>query len=212
MRQQGLFPSITLTEEWLEAAVSPLYPQLWQIIRVPFDDLLLRRAEDPAFRILEEGETAQWLRPQIVHQARQVFDGNPDIKVEKRNQQLYLNYRDRLAITPKKLKPGYRGRGLTFSSYSTEQNEAYWRQEEVDGLPTLQRLIVGYQFVKEMTDIKIWVAYPYGKRLSICFLMPDQTGAIIGLFHPVPAPAVMDEDKGYKVKPKRKKKDERELG
>jgi hypothetical protein len=66
MEQRGLFPSIVLDEEWLEATISPLYPQLWRMIRAPFDDLVVRRGSDRAFRIMDEGETAQWLRPQIV--------------------------------------------------------------------------------------------------------------------------------------------------
>ena len=211
MGQKSLFSSIVLTEEWLRSAVAPLYPQLWSMIRQPFDDLVARRASDPAFRILDEGETAQWLRPQIVEQARRLFDGHPDVKVEKRSQQLYLNYRNELAITPKKLRPKRRAVGLTFSSYNTPQNKDYWQQREVQGLPMLPRILVGYQLVRELTDIKIWVAYPYGKELSDCFLMPDQSGSIVGLFQPARDGAVTDDDKGYSVKPK-KRKGERELG
>jgi hypothetical protein len=215
MTQRGLFPSIGLDETWLETSVSPLYPQLWRMIRSPFDDLLGRRVQDQAFRIMDEGETAQWLRPQIVELARQIFDGNNEVKVEKRNQQLYLNYKNTVAITPKKFKPARDGKGITFSSYDTRQNTDYWHHREVAGLPMLPRLIVGYQFVDEMTDIKIWVAYPYGKHVKTCILMPDQTGAIIGLHQPTADDLGEAEDPGFKVTPKKNrkgKKDDREIG
>ena len=213
--QLGLFPSIVLDETWLEAEVSPLYPQLWRMIRTPFDDLLTRRAEDYSFRILDEGETAQWLRPQIVELARQIFVGNAEVKVEKQNQQLYLKYKDALAITPKKVRPDRDGKGITFSSYNTLQNKDYWERREVAGLPMLTRLIVGYQFVNEMTDIKIWVAYPYGKKVKTYILMPDQSGVIVGLYQPKAGEFFEDEDPGFKVHPKKskgRKMDDRELG
>jgi hypothetical protein len=174
------------------------------MIREPFDDLLVRRVNDPAFRILDEGETAQWLRPQVIERARHLFDGSPDVRVEKKKQQLFVNCRGRVAITPKKLKPRWRSAGLTFSSYNTSQNKDYWEQRRNNGFPDLPRLIVGYQFVKEMTDIRIWVAYPSGKWLRNCFLMPDQTGVVLGIFKPAPIEAGEDEDKGYVVKPKKK--------
>jgi hypothetical protein len=119
-----------------------------------------------------------------------------------------------VAITPKKFKPHRDGHGITFSSYETRQNADYWKRREVAGLPMLPRLIVGYQFVEEMTDIKIWVAYPYGKKVRICILMPDQSGAVIGLHQPSDDTVVADEDPGFKVKPKRKrkKKDDGEIG
>src|SRR4051794_20505513 len=125
MSQKGLFPYPVLTEDELEAIVAPWYPQFWRMIREPFDDVLARRASDSGFRILEEGETAQWLRPQIIERARQIFDGNPDVKLEHKNQQYFLNCRNQVAVTPKKLKPRWRKPGLTFSSYETRQNKDY---------------------------------------------------------------------------------------
>ena len=110
------------------------------MIRTPFDDLMVRRATDHAFRILDEGEAAQWIRPQIVDLARQMFDGDAEVRVEKRSQQLYLNYKDTLAITPKKFKPDRDGKGITFSSYNTRQNMDYWKRREVSGLPMLPGL------------------------------------------------------------------------
>lgn len=104
MGQKGLFPGIVLAEDEVARMVSPLYPKLWRMIREPFEDLAVRRASDPAFRILTEGETAQWLRPQIIECARQLFDGDPSVKVVKQNQQTFLRYENQFVIIPKKLK------------------------------------------------------------------------------------------------------------
>jgi hypothetical protein len=207
-RQLGLFPYPVMTEEVLEGIVSPLYPALWRMIREPFDDLVVRRASDAAFRILDEGETAWWMRPQIAERARELFKGHPDVSVEKQDGQFFLKYKQDLAIVPKKLK--LRRHRLTFSSYPTHQNMAFWEQQAISGLPDMPRLIVGYQFIAEMTDINIWVAYPRGRWLGTCFLMPDQTGAIKGVFQPPAEEAPEDQDKGFRVKPK--KKDAGEIG
>lgn len=209
MRQQGLFKGEVLTEQKLEAIVAPYYDRLWRIIREPFEDLLRRRADDRAFTIMDEGETAQWMRPQIVERARQVFDGDPAVKVEKRRCQLFLRIREDLAITPKKFRRDRRNNALTFSSYDTPQNMSYWLQQATDGMPNLPRLIVGYEFIDQMTEIKIWVAYPMGKSLRTCFLVPDQ-GGIKGVFIPTPDESPEEEDKGFRVTPK--KRDSKELG
>ena len=139
MRQKGLFPGIVLADEELERLVSPLYPKLWRMIREPFDDLRCRRAADGAFRIMDEGETAQWLRPQIVERARQLFDGDSEITAGKKNQQFFLRWRDKFAIIPKKLRRARDKKRLTFSSYDTIQNVALWAQRAEDGLPDLPR-------------------------------------------------------------------------
>jgi hypothetical protein len=204
MIQKGLFPGVVLAEEELERLVSPLYPKLWRMIREPFDDFSARRANDHAFRILDEGEAAQWLRPQIIECARRLFEGDTAVKVEKKNHQVFLRYEDRFAIIPKKLRANRWRGGLTFSSYNTVQNVTLWAQRASDGLPDLPRLIVGYQFIAEMTDIKIWIAYPRGKSAGIYLLMPDQDGGILGIYQPRPDEGLPDEDKGFQVKPKKK--------
>lgn len=206
MRQKGLFPGVVLAEDELERLVSPLYPKLWRMVREPFEDLLRRRASDSAFRIMDEGETAQWLRPQIVECARRIFEGDADVVPEKKSQQFFLRWGELFAIIPKKLRRGRFNKGLTFSSYNTIQNVTFWAQRAEDGLPDLPRLLVGYLFIEEMTDIKIWIAYPRGKSAGIYLLMPDQDGGIIGIYEPGPDDGQPpDEDKGFDVKPLRKK-------
>lgn len=204
-RQCSLFEDIQLTEQWLEDTCSPLYSPLWRMIREPFNDLLDSRGRDKRFRILTEGECAQFLRPQIVERARELFDEHPDIKIEKCKHQLLIRVRDELAIIPKKLRPRWRDTGLTFSSYNTHQNTRIWRQQDIDGFPRLPRVIVGYQFVAEMTDIKIWLAYPHGKWIRHCYLLPDQSGVVLGQV--VLPPHAEEQDDDFRVKPKKSRRE-----
>ena len=199
--QRSLFPGVDLSEQDLDDLLSPLYPKLWASIRGPFDELQHRRATDPWFRVYTEGECAQCIRPQIAFTARQLFAGEGDIQFQDYRNQFYINYRDQIAITPKKLKPRWLRRGLTFSSYSTHQNRLWWQQRAGDGMPELVKIIYGYQFVREMTDIRIYVAYPRGKSMKICYLMPEQTGAELRIAE-VPVEEVA-EIKGYQVVPKK---------
>lgn len=199
--QLALFPGAFQSAAEIEVLISPLYSQLWRMIREPFEDLLLRRSEDHAFRILDEGESAQWLRPQIVAKAKDLFDQRSDVTIEKRRSQLFIKYRDEVAITPKKFKRRWLSNGLTFSSYETRQNEAYWRQMHVDGFDAIPRVIVGYQFIEEMTNIRILIGYPNGKRLRFCYLMPDQDGIVSA--QPAIAETTIAEDRGYEVRAKR---------
>lgn len=55
-----------------------------------------------------------------------------------------------------------------------------------------------------MTDIKIWVAYPRGKSAGVYLLMPDQYGNVLSVYEPPVDDSQQDEDKGYRVKPKKK--------
>ena len=201
-RQLGLLSGPEFSEVELEAKVSPLYPSLWRMIREPSDDLFHRRSQDSAFRLLDEGESAQWLRPQIVAKAHDLFDDRADVHMEKVRGQWRLIYNNELAITPKKFKKRWLRQGFTFSSYDTSQNKDYWQQRIMEGFDSLPRVIVGYQFVQEMTDIRIFVAYPAGKNLKFFFLMPDQ-GDVVASYVPPVMDDTEDQGKDYRVKTKR---------
>ena len=93
---------------------------------------------------------------------------------------------------------------ITFSSYNTEQNRSYWLQQQVDGFPRIPRIIVGYLFVKEMTEIKIFVAYPNGKLLQTCYLMPDQSSEVFQIYtQPVQPQEIIEEERGFTAKPRK---------
>jgi len=200
MFQRGLFDGDVLPEEAFDELLRPIYPRLWQMIRSPFDDLLRRRAEDHAFQILSEGEAAVWLRPQIMEHALNLFDGDDEIQIKSHHGQKYLCYQEKVAIVPKKIRNSWKGKHLTFSSFSTPQNVRYWEQAALEGVPSIPRLIVGYQFVDELTDIKILVGLPKGKRFEWCYLMPDQSLSRLEL-PTVAANSEDSEDRGFSVRP-----------
>ncbi len=197
MRQRGLFSGATLSEDQLEALLSPIYPQLWGMIHesfVVFADFRQRFAE---FRLLTEGQAAGFIRAQIEHAATILFAKHPDVKLRTIQNQFFLQYKDAVLITPKKFRVDFRGR-LTFSSYRTKRNDRYWGQDPVEGIPYLPRLIVGYKFMQEMTSIQIMVAYPRGKQFRLCYLMPDQNGKAVTMHHEEVADVA--PSKGFKVK------------
>src|SRR5437879_4751332 len=103
MRQQLLFAGIVLATDQLETLLKPQFPRLYQLIRVPVDDLLARRASDSAFRIMTERDAAWWLHTQIVEYANEVFAGDPVIKPQRRGNQFYLRWADKFVIIPKKV-------------------------------------------------------------------------------------------------------------
>jgi hypothetical protein len=197
--QLGLFAGTTVSEDQLNACLSPLYPSLWRMVKEPFDDLIERRKIDHAFRILNSGECAQWLRPQIVAKAHDLFDLRDEITIKTVQNQLYLKYRDEILIVPKKFRKHWQHTGLTFSSYDTRRNNEFWRQREVEGVENLPRIIVGYRFINEMTDCKIFVGLPRGKSVRLCYAMPDQS-AIVAVSQPaIVAEATADVAKDYEV-------------
>lgn len=200
MRQKGLFAGATLSEDQLEALLEPIYPQLWGMIHEPFVAFSDFRQRYPEFRILSEGESAVFLRPQIAQSARVFFSNLPDVKIRTIQHQFLLEYKESVLITPKKFRVDFRGR-LTFSSYNTRRNRQYWGQASLDGVPNLPRIIVGYKFVEEMSNIQIMVAYPRGKRFRLCYLLPDQSANTITVHHEEVAEAAVD--RGFKVKPKK---------
>jgi len=203
MFQTALFPEVEIPEEELNRRLSPYYPKLWDIVNHPFEDLKRRRASDAGFRVLDEGESAQWLRPQIIERARHTFRDDDSVSVIKRRNQYYLAFGDDFLVVPKKLRREHLRNRLTFSSYNTNQNSKFWLQQEIEGLPDLPRLIIGYLFIREMTEIQTWVAYPRGKSDGLYILVPDQ-GGVIGLAASEVDDDRFDEDLGFQVKPKRK--------
>lgn len=175
IKQLSLFQVRSLTEEKLSAILEPFLPRFWRIVREPFEDLVARRADDPAFRLLEDGECAQWLRPQIIQMAREEFRNDQNVNVEKRRCQHYIRISDDLIVVPKKLTT--RDRDLHYSSYPTSQNKTFWLQHDLDGIPRLPRIILGYEFCELLSDVRVWIAYPVGRRVAIRMLVPPAIAA-----------------------------------
>jgi hypothetical protein len=201
-----------LMEEDVRDVLKDIYPFLWAAVVNPFDDLLDRRKRDDGFRILDEGQTAQWLRPQIVDQAKRIFHSDEDMKCYTRRQQVFFEYRDAISICFKKITKRRRKRGgsrLERSNYLTPQNREYWYQRRLEGFPDLPRIIVGYELIKEMTDIRILVGYPRSRQRGFqwTYEMPNQDRALARLAEEHQArTSRKDDDRaglGFFVRPRR---------
>jgi hypothetical protein len=162
--QPSLYQLPYLGEPELRLLLGRLHPFLWPVIITPWEDFLRRRSEDRDFADMDEDEVAVWLTMRAGKTARRIFDGKPDVRVETFYKKPVLLVCDQVAITVKKLtrrpiRPGGE-LVLTRSSYLTQRNMGIWNQEQVHAFPDIPRVILGYEFLEEMTAIKLWVAYP----------------------------------------------------
>jgi hypothetical protein len=178
-----------------------------------FDDLQERREkeDDEAFRILDEGQTAQWLRPQIVHRAKRMFEHNDAMRCYTRRRQVLFEYKDAIAICFKKItRRGRRGSSrLERSNYLTPQNRDYWQQRKLEGFLDIPRIIVGYELLMEMTDIRVLIGYPRTRQRGFrwTYEMANQDNALrqIVAEHQEKKNTYEDdaEDPGFIVRPRR---------
>jgi hypothetical protein len=71
----------------------------------------------------------------------------------------------------------------------------------------LPRLIIGYEPIKELTEINIYVCYPRSRGLAFrwTFAMPDQSEAVRGLLadNKVEAPTQGERRRGFIVRHRR---------
>ena len=171
-----------LTEGDVQELLVDINPYLWAAVVNPFDDLQDRRENDEAFRILDDGQTAQWLRPQIVHQAKRIFEHNDAMRCHTRRQQVLFEYKDSIAICFKKVtKRWHRGSSrLERSNYLTSQNRDYWQQQKLEGFADIPRIIVGYELLMEMTDIRVLIGYPRTRQRDFrwIYAMANQDDAL----------------------------------
>jgi hypothetical protein len=216
--QRSLFPILPEpTLKRVHRMLRRIYPELWRCLNEPFEDLQRRRRQDADFRHLNEGQLAQWLRPQIIQRAKRIFDGNPDVRFVTIQGLELLIYRDRLAIAFKKLKLRKISAiqtALQRSNYPTPTNVDFWAQARIPTYPDIPRIIVGYLPKRAFTEIAVIVAYPRATHMGFHwrYLMPDQSRKLMELSRPAEAPSLAaekPEDKGFTVLPK---KDVKESG
>ena len=162
--QRSLFQLPYLSEEELRAIIKPFHPFLWPVVMVPWEDLVDRRGRDKSFTDMTEEEMAIWLTMQAGKMAVAIFDGKPGIEVRKWFRKPVVIIPDVLAIVIKKLtKRRLRRCGekeLARSNFLTNRNKSLWNQEPIAGLPDIPRVILGYEFAKEATELRLYIAYP----------------------------------------------------
>jgi hypothetical protein len=101
---------------------------------------------------------------QAGNRAKALFDGKQGITVREWHRKPVIVVPDLLAIIIKKLtkrKVGQGGReGLTRSNARTKRTKKLHSQQRGNDLPDLPRVVLGHQFVREATEIRIFLAYP----------------------------------------------------
>src|ERR1700730_2630437 len=144
--------------------IRPLHPFLWPVIMEPWEDLVDRRGHDRSFTDLTEEEMGIWLTMQAGKRAQAIFHGRNGIEVKLWYRKPVIIIPEVLAImvkklTKRRLQPG-KTEELTRSNYMTERTKRLYNQQRDQHLPDLPRLTLGYELIREATDIRVLVAYP----------------------------------------------------
>jgi hypothetical protein len=200
-RQKSFLPVDQLdftNEDVANGLLSPAFPLLWISLAEPWKRLQVRRSKDEEFRELSERESAWWLHCRIKRTAREMCERYPDFKcrVPKMGSgQFAISIDDKALVIFKKIRQ------------NKFKNLDFWQQRRQEGLLDAPRYIVGYEAVKEMTEIIVRVCYPRSRGLGFrwTFPMPDQAIAVRGLLaeNKVEAPSDGERRRGFIVKPRR---------
>lgn len=204
-----------VTAEQVQSLLVEASPLLWQAIYSPWLDFQRDRATDARFRDLNVGESAWWLHTQIKRAAILLAEDSPELGLAPSpptSQQFYLNLRGELVMVFKKLRRHFSRRlgyeVLLRSNYPTEGNCDFWDQRKRAGALDAPRVIVGYEPIREMTEVRVHVGYPKntGRRFDWVYEMPDQVAAGTALHKRLLARDAEEQKraKGFVVSPRRK--------
>lgn len=179
----------------VEAVMGLLSPDLESFrlaISMPWDDLQIRRQEDndPYFTDLSAGAFAIWLTTQAHRHAEDLLN-QERIEIRKAYGKPYYVVQDQLILSIKKLTRRtnrYGISGLYRSNYGTDRSRDFWNHQSVDDAPNLPRFVLGYEFVQEITDIKIYVGWSKSHKQSFEWI--EEIHAPVA----VPSIAAIDDD------------------
>lgn len=219
-RQRSFLPLDLLdftNEESAANLLAEVNPLLWVSIVEPWKRLQLRRGKDEEFRELTEREIAWWLHGRIKRTASEMCDRYPNFNAVAsaiHARQFVLTIAGKAVVIFKKIRRNKSKKRLERSNYKTTGNLDLWQQRRGEGLSDLPRLILGYEPIKELTEIDIRVCYPRSRGLGFrwTYSMPDQTNAVRGLLadNKVEAPSVGERRKGFIVRHRRMDSQEHE--
>jgi len=222
-RQLSLFAAGVTPDAITEQHIAPLLtdcsPLLWHAIHLPWQEFQLDRARDARFRDLSVGPAAWWLHTQIVRTAKKLTDDCPELELTcspEWHQQFSLNLGNELVIVFKKLVRRWSRRlgrhVLERSNYLTKHNCDFWEQRRDAGFIDAPRIIIGYEPIREMTEIKIHVGYPRSRGRGFAWLyeMPNQMEAAARRFGAAVPPAHEQEiRRGFNFSDKENKSSDR---
>lgn len=186
--QGSMYPGFPkFTQDVVNGLLEPIYPHLWRTIMEAWLEFQRYRANDPNFSGFDEQDAAQFMHSLIRQYAPEVFENNPiGAKVSSYYGKPAIIISEKIAVTIKKLKKRRCRKTapeeeLTRSHYDTQRSRKYWNNEPLDYGPNEPRVVVGYLLLRELTQIRIVVAYPRVARKGFIwsYLMPVQPNSIL---------------------------------
>lgn len=202
--QRDLFPGHpTPSQAEVMAIVQPHSDFLVRSVYDPYQGFLQRRATDRDFADLEEDQAAQWITMQATHRARGFFDGRQGVRLMTVHRKLLIVIDERLAITIKKLtvrRINDRER-ITRSNYLTRRNRRFHNQQIVEDAPSLPRVMLGYIFRKELTEIEIYMAYARTRCRLVEWVTPLSLQQPVAFVPQVATPAEEQPARGFSIGP-----------
>jgi hypothetical protein len=186
--------------------LQPAEPYLWHAIWQSWERFQRSRAQDPQFFRMKPSVAAQFLTDQINTAASDIADQFPQLGLRHRetSQQEHFVFRNEAVIVFKKITKRCHRSGMKFerSNALTEQNTRRWRQEKEAGFPDLPRFIAGYELLREMSEIRLYVTYPRTTRRGFRWVyeMADHSTMFCGpslLHSPVEEPDVVEH--GFEI-------------
>jgi hypothetical protein len=217
MSNNQLFAWERYPESDVRAALEPIQACLWRSIMEPWQDLQQYRMNDPNFRHLPPGGMAQWLHYQIIARVRGFLPALEDTGEDEpgwfvdSSGMFHLSYRF-MQLTFKKLSEDFQR-----SNACTIHNEEYWSQKVLPGMPLVIHLIVGYQWTDETATAlgRIAIVCPSRRcppRWWYEIPAPPEATARPTLAAPPPPGPPEVQDKGFRVKSKKKEDGKKEDG
>jgi hypothetical protein len=153
---------------------------------------------------MEHYDVAQWMSHQIKCSAIDICEQNPDARLRHRKGkfQEFFELGGEVAIVFKKITLRKKRNGesrLERSNNLTEGNRGYWHQDRQDGVPDIPRFIVGYELLREMTDIRVFLGYPRSRGRTFVWIyeLEAYSQAIV---RPAAPPAAEDVEAGFTIK------------
>ncbi|MDQ3605167.1 MAG: hypothetical protein M3418_03120 [Gemmatimonadota bacterium] len=200
-----------LTQEEAHQALQVLYPRLLECVNGAFLDFRTFQTEKHPDMYVRARRTL--LQDLVVRNLNQMYGDAPGFRVIDLGTGRYLlAVFDRILLQVKFLTHDFR----TVNT-DTETNHRFDAQEEIDGLPSLPRVTLGYRLDTLEAAIEgVYVRYAIGKEIVWWYRIPDegqgQDGAeTLPLFPPVPAvpaaaqrrvtPKKQPDEEGTKVIP-----------
>lgn len=207
--QKGLFPHdpFDYTDpQAVENELKAAYPLFWVGVNETWNRLQLRRADDEEFRDMVLGEIGWWMWSRFKRNILALCEEHPDfgcVPSRLHQQQFHVTVNNRVTVVFKKLKWNKHKSRLERSNIYTPTNRDFYDHRPRAGCPDLPRVILGYEPIKELTEILIRVGCPvgYARKFRWVYQMPDQSEAVQELFarKRVDPPTEQERKRGFVV-------------